>query len=192
MPEARALGKRAVSPVSSAVAAEPGGGGGDATGPAEDRRGTRVRRGPTGAGGYGCDATAAASAVAEEVCCGEAGAASFKAQAAIQRGAASARVDPQEPAAQGRVAEAAPTRSDGAIVPFVAEAPGTPGTEAMGAPTPMAAETAVSAAGASASGEAMMTEAGAPETAEAVTAEAGAPEVTTAVVMAARPSVQEA
>ena len=37
-----------------------------------------------------------------------------------------------------------------------------------------------------------MTEARAPETAEAVIAEAGAPEVTTAVVMAARPSVQEA
>ena len=37
-----------------------------------------------------------------------------------------------------------------------------------------------------------MTEARAPETAEVVTAEAGALEVTTAIVMAARPSVQEA
>ena len=62
----------------------------------------------------------------------------------------------------------------------------------MGAPAPMTAETAVSAAGASASAEAIMTEAGAPETAEAMIAEAGAPEVTKAVVMAARPSVREA
>ena len=115
-----------------------------------------------------------------------------EAQAAIQRGAASVRVDPQEPAAQGRVAEAAPTRSDGAIVPFVAEAPGASGAEAMGAPAPMTAETAVSAAGASASAEAIMTEAGAPVAAEPVTAEAVAPEVTTAVVTAARPSVLEA
>ena len=115
-----------------------------------------------------------------------------EAQAAIQRGAASARVDPQEPAAQGMVAEAAPTRSDGAIVPFVAEAPGASGAEAMEASTPTTAETAVSAVGVSVSAEATMAEAGAPETAEAVIAEAGAPEVTMAIVMAARPSVQEA
>ncbi|XP_066344126.1 uncharacterized protein [Miscanthus floridulus] len=115
-----------------------------------------------------------------------------EAQAAIQRGAASARVDPKEPAAQGRVAKVAPTRSDGAIVPFVAEAPGASGAEAMEAPVPMTAEAAVSAVGASASTEATMTEVGAPETAEAVIAEAGAPEVTTAVVMVARPSAQEA
>ena len=62
----------------------------------------------------------------------------------------------------------------------------------MGAPAPMTAETAVSAAGASASAEAIMTEAGAPVAAEPVTAEAVAPEVTTAVVTAARPSMQEA
>ncbi|XP_066324486.1 uncharacterized protein [Miscanthus floridulus] len=105
---------------------------------------------------------------------------------------ASARVDPQESAAQGRVAEAAPTRSNGAVVPFVAEAPGASGAEAMGAPAPMTAETTVSAASASASTEAIMTEAGDPEAAEAVTTEVGAPEVTAAVVMAARPSVQEA
>ncbi|XP_066347774.1 uncharacterized protein [Miscanthus floridulus] len=62
----------------------------------------------------------------------------------------------------------------------------------MGAPVPMTAETAVSAAGASASAEAITTEAGAPESAEAVIVEARAPEVTTAVVTVARPSVQEA
>ncbi|XP_066317481.1 uncharacterized protein [Miscanthus floridulus] len=115
-----------------------------------------------------------------------------EAQAAIQRGVASARVDPKEPVAQGGVAEAAPTRSDGAIVPFVAEAPGASGAEAKEAPTPMTTETAVSVVGVSASVEATMTEAGAPETTEAVIAEAGAPEVTAAVVMAARSSVQEA
>ena len=86
----------------------------------------------------------------------------------------------------------APTRSDGAIVPFVAEAPGASGAEAMEAPAPTTVETAVSAVGVSVSAEATMAEAGAPETAEAVIAEAGAPEVTKAVVMAARPSVQEA
>ncbi|XP_066365288.1 uncharacterized protein [Miscanthus floridulus] len=115
-----------------------------------------------------------------------------EAQATIQRGAASARVDPKELAAQGGVAEAAPTRSDGAIVPFVAEALGASGAEATEAPAPMTAETVVSTVGVSVSAEATTTEAGAPETAEAVIAEAGAPKVTTAVVMAARPSVQEA
>ena len=130
-----------------------------------------------------------------------------EAQAAIQRGVASARVNPKGPAAQGGVAEAAPTQmregvflprggeaheSDGAVVPFVAEAPGVSEAEATEATAPTTAETAVAAIGVSASTEATMAEAGAPETAEAVIAEAGAPEVTTAVVMAARPSVQEA
>ncbi|XP_066351675.1 uncharacterized protein [Miscanthus floridulus] len=115
-----------------------------------------------------------------------------EAQAAIQRGAASTRVDPKEPAAQGGVAEAAPTRSDGAIVPFVAEAPGASEAEAMEAPVPTTAETTVSVVGISTSAEATMAEAGAPKTTEAVIVEAGAPEVTMAVVMAARPSVQEA
>ncbi|XP_066380349.1 uncharacterized protein [Miscanthus floridulus] len=115
-----------------------------------------------------------------------------EAQAAIQRGAASARVDPKGPVAHGGVAEAAPTQSDGAVVPFVAEAPGASEAEAMEATAPTIAETTVAAVGVSASAEATMAEAGAPETAEAVIAEAGAPEVTEAVVMAARPSVQEA
>ena len=114
-----------------------------------------------------------------------------EAQAAIQHGAASARVDPKGPAAQGGVAEGTPTQSDGAIVPFVAEASGASEAEAMEAPAPMTAETTVSAVGVSASAEATTTEAGAPETAEAPIAEARAPEVTTAVVMAARLSVQE-
>ncbi|XP_066354379.1 uncharacterized protein [Miscanthus floridulus] len=139
-------------------------------------------------------ATAAALRVAE-------------AQAAIHRGAALARVDLKEPAAQGGAAEAAPTptregslpsrggeahESDGAGVPLVAEAPGVSKAEATEATAPTTAETTVAAVGVSASAEATMAEAEAPETIEAVIAEAGAPEVTKAVMMAARPSVQEA
>ncbi|XP_066313737.1 uncharacterized protein [Miscanthus floridulus] len=115
-----------------------------------------------------------------------------EAQAAIQRGAASARVDPKGPAAQGGVAEAAPTQSDGAVMPFVAEASGASKAEAMEATAPTTTETTVAAVSVSASAEATMAEVGAPGTAEAVIAEAGAPEVTKAIVMAARPSVQEA
>ncbi|XP_066333642.1 uncharacterized protein [Miscanthus floridulus] len=114
-----------------------------------------------------------------------------EAQAAIPRGAASVRVDLKEPAAQGGATEAAPTptregslpsrggeahESDGASVPLVAEAPGVSEAEAMKDRAPKAAETAVAAAGVSASSEATM-------------AEVGAPEITTAVVMAAGPSV---
>ena len=117
-----------------------------------------------------------------------------EAQAAIQRGAASARVDPKEPATQGGAAEAAPTQtregvpppregeaheSDGAGVPLVAEAPGVFGSEATEARASKTAKTAVAAVGVSASSEATM-------------AEAGAPETTKAVVMAARPFAQEA
>ena len=113
-----------------------------------------------------------------------------EAQAAIHRGAASARVDLKEPSTQGGAAEAAPTQtregvpppregeaheSDGAGMPLVAEAPGVSGAEAMKARASKTAETAVAAVGVSASSEAMM-------------AEAGAPEGTDAAVMAARPS----
>ena len=62
----------------------------------------------------------------------------------------------------------------------------------MKATAPTTTETAVAAVGVSASAEATMAEARAPETAKAVIAEAGAPEVTKTVMMAARPSVQEA
>ena len=119
------------------------------------------------------------------------------AQASIQRGAASARVDPKEPAAQGGAAEAAPTQMregmpppregeahelDGAGVPLVAEAPEVSEAEATEATAPATAETAVAMVGVSSSAEATMAEARDPETAEAVIAEARAPEV------AARPS----
>ena len=130
-----------------------------------------------------------------------------EAQAAIQRGAASARADPKVPATQGGAAEATPTQtregvlppregeaheSDGASVPLVVEAPGVSEAEATEATTPATAETAVAVVGVSSSAEATMAEARDPETAEAVIAEAGAPKVTKTVVMAARPSVQEA
>jgi len=114
-----------------------------------------------------------------------------EAQATIQRGAVSARADPKEPATQGGAAEVTPTRtregalpprggetheSDGAGVPLVAEAPGVSEAEATEDRAPKAAETAVAAAGVSASSEATM-------------AKDGAPEITTAVVMAVGPSV---
>ena len=114
-----------------------------------------------------------------------------EAQAAIQRGTASARVDPKEPATQGGAAEAAPTQtregvpppregeaheSDGAGVPLVAEAPRVFGAKATEARASKTAETAVAVVGVFASSEATM-------------AEARAPETTKAVVMSARPSV---
>ena len=127
-----------------------------------------------------------------------------EAQAAIQRGMASARADPKEPATQGGAAEATSTQtregvlppregeaheSDGVGVPLVAEAPGVSEAEAMGARAPNTAETAVATIGVSASTEATMAEAGAPETVEAIIAEARAPEITKAVVIMAGPSI---
>ena len=117
-----------------------------------------------------------------------------EAQAAIQRGAASARVDPKEPAAQGGAAKATPTQtregvlppregeaheSDGAGVPLVAEAPGVSEAEATEDRAPKTAETAVAAVSVSASSEAMV-------------AKTGVLEATNAAVMVARPSAQEA
>ncbi|XP_066316656.1 uncharacterized protein [Miscanthus floridulus] len=130
-----------------------------------------------------------------------------EAQAAIQCGAASVRVNPKGPAAQGGVAEVVPTqmregalpphggeahKSDGAGMPLVVEAPEVSEAEATEATAPMTAETAVAVVGVSTSAEATMAEAEAPETVEATIAEAGAPKITKAVMMAARPSVQEA
>ena len=87
------------------------------------------------------------------------------------------------------VVEVAPGVSDGAGMPFVAEAPEVSEAEATEATAPATAETAVAMVGVSSSAEATMSEARDPETAEAVIAEAGAPEVTKTVVMAVRPSV---
>ncbi|XP_066385218.1 uncharacterized protein [Miscanthus floridulus] len=129
-----------------------------------------------------------------------------EAQAAMQRGAASARADPKEPATQGGAVEATPTQmgegvllphegeaheSDRAGVPLVAKAPGVFEAKAMEAGAPKTAETAEAAVGVSATTEATMAEAGAPETIKAIIAEAGAPEIAKADVMAVRPSIQE-
>ncbi|XP_066392726.1 uncharacterized protein [Miscanthus floridulus] len=188
-PEARALGKRAVSPVGSMAAAEQV--AVEATPPPPQRT--------EGAPGlisfsrkWPADDLPLAPLKALKASPGSSAHWVAEAQAAIQRGAASARVDPKGPVAHGGVTEAAPTQSDGAIVPFVAEAPGASEAEAMEATAPTTAETAVAAVGVSTSAEATMAEAGAPETAEAMIAEAGAPGVIEAVVMAARPSMQEA
>ncbi|XP_066375166.1 uncharacterized protein [Miscanthus floridulus] len=122
----------------------------------------------------------------------------------MQRGAASVRADPKEPAAQGGAAEVTPTQtgvgalplhegeaheSDGAGVPLVAEAPGVSEAEATEAG---ALKTAVAVVGVSTTTEATVAEARAPETVEAIIAEAEALEIAEANVMAARPSAQEA
>ena len=118
-----------------------------------------------------------------------------EAQAAIQRGAASARADPKEPATQGGAAEATPTQtgegvpppcegeaheSDGAEVPLVAEAPGVSKAEATEAEAPKTTETAAAAVSVSAATEATMAEAGVPRTTKATMAEAGVPGTTDA------------
>ena len=118
-----------------------------------------------------------------------------EAQAALQRGAASARADPKEPATQGGAAKAALTQTgEGAPPPYDGEA-----HESDGAEVPSVAEaTTIEVPRVS---EAEATEAGAPRTAEAATAgvgvsattkatmvEAGALETTEANVTTARPS----
>ena len=97
-----------------------------------------------------------------------------EAQAAIQRGAASARADPKEPATQGGAAEATLTQTgEGALPPREGEA-----HESDGAEVPLVAEaTEVEAPRAS---EAEATEAGVPRTTEAAVAEPGVPRTTDA------------
>ncbi|XP_066334248.1 uncharacterized protein [Miscanthus floridulus] len=130
-------------------------------------------------------------------------------QAALHRGAASARADPKEPATQGGAAEAALTQEGEAAPPprdgeargsdasEVALAVETIGTEVPGAPqagateaaAPKAIEATTAGTGAPGTTEAMMAEAGAPGTTEAMMAEAGAPGTTEAdVIMAGLPA----
>ena len=99
-----------------------------------------------------------------------------EAQAAIQRGAVSARADPKEPVAQGGAAKVTPTQAgEGAPAPRKAEA-----CESDGAEVPSVAEaTEVEAPWAS---EAKAAEVGVPRTAEAAAAGAGAPGTTEAGV----------
>ena len=129
-----------------------------------------------------------------------------EAQAAIQRGVASARADPKEPATQGGATEAALTQEgegtplphdgearglDGAEVPLAAEATGieVPGVSQAGATeaaAPRTIEAAAAGTGALATAEATIAEVGAPETTEATMAEAGAPGTTEADVIVVR------
>ncbi|XP_066334278.1 uncharacterized protein [Miscanthus floridulus] len=126
-----------------------------------------------------------------------------EAQAAIQRGTASARADPKEPAAQGGAAEATPTQmgegapppredeahgSDGAEAPSLAEATKVKAPRASEAGASRTAEATTAGAGAPGTTEAMMAEAGAPEATEATMVETGAPEATEADVIAVKPS----
>ncbi|XP_066384662.1 uncharacterized protein [Miscanthus floridulus] len=134
-----------------------------------------------------------------------------EAQAALQRGVASARANPKESATQGGAVEVAPTQtgegaptphegeaheSDGVEVPSVAkatevEAPLVFEAEAAEAGAPRTIEAAAAGVGAPTTTEATMAEAGAPGTTEAMMAEAGAPGTTEADVITARPSAQE-
>ncbi|XP_066385238.1 uncharacterized protein [Miscanthus floridulus] len=117
-----------------------------------------------------------------------------EAQAAIHRNAASARVDLKEPATQGGAAEAAPTPTREGSLP----SRGGEAHESDGASVPLVAEApGISEAEATEdrapkAAETTVAVAGVSASSEATMAEAGAPEITTAVVMVAGPSVQEA
>ncbi|XP_066373536.1 uncharacterized protein [Miscanthus floridulus] len=136
-----------------------------------------------------------------------------EAHATLQRGAASVRVDPKEPATHRGAAESVLTRtgegsspphegevheSDGAEAPSVAEAteveaPRVSEAKAMEDEAPRTAEDATAAVGAPAPTEATMAEAGAPGTTEAVVIAARplAPELETeATVASVAPLVQ--
>ncbi|XP_066323317.1 uncharacterized protein [Miscanthus floridulus] len=108
-----------------------------------------------------------------------------EAQAAKQRGAASARANLKEPVALGGAAEVTPTQTgEGAPLPRGAEA-----CDSDGAVAPSFAEaTEVEAPRAS---EAEATEAEAPRTAEAAAAGAGAPRAIEVDVVAVKPLAQE-
>ncbi|XP_066313461.1 uncharacterized protein [Miscanthus floridulus] len=119
-------------------------------------------------------------------------------QAAIQRGAVSARADPKEPAAQGGATEATPTQmGEGAPPPREAEAHDLDGAEAPSVAeateveAPRASEAEATEAKAPRITEAAAAGAGAPGTTEATMAEAGAPGTTEADVIAAKPWAHE-
>ncbi|XP_066323700.1 uncharacterized protein [Miscanthus floridulus] len=202
-PEARALGKRAVSPMGPTAVAEQAAVGATppppqriegAPGPVGDRRKRPV------------EVLSLAPLKALKVSPGSSAHWVAEAQAAIQRGVASVRADPKEPATQGGAAEVTSTQtgegalppregrareSDGAKVPLVTEAteveaPEVSEAEVTEAGVPKTTEAAAAGVGVSATTEATMAEAGAPETVEAMIAEARAPEITEADVMVVR------
>ncbi|XP_066347856.1 uncharacterized protein [Miscanthus floridulus] len=115
------------------------------------------------------------------------------AQAALRRGAASARADPKEPVAQGEATEAAmkqageeaPTpREVRAVESGEAEAPSIAEATEGEVEAPRTSEAEVAEAGASRASEAEVADAGAPRTTEAEVAEAG--------LGAAEPAAQDA
>ncbi|XP_066381823.1 uncharacterized protein [Miscanthus floridulus] len=163
MPKARALGKRAVSPVGSTAEVEQVAGGGNATATAFAEEGHRAEAVAAPFKALKVSPSSTAHWVVE-------------AQAAIQRGAASARADPKEPVAQGEAAEVASTQTgEGAPLPREAEAHGSDGSKA-----PLVAEATEVEAPRASKAEAM--EAAVPRTTEATVAGAGAPGTTEAVV----------
>ncbi|XP_066358095.1 uncharacterized protein [Miscanthus floridulus] len=188
-PEARALGKRTVSPMGSTAAVEQVAAGATqlppqrtdgAPGSVEDRPAPYLifsQKHPT-------EVPTLAPLKALKVRPSSTAHWVVEAQATIQHGAASARADPKEPVAQGGAAEATPTQTgEGAPPSREAEA-----RELDGAKAPSVTEaTEVKAPWAS---EAEATEAEAPRTAEAAAAGAGAPGTTEADVIAAKPSAQ--
>ena len=130
------------------------------------------------------------------------------AQAALQRGAASARADPKEPVAQGeatevatkQVGEEAPTPREAGVlelseakVPPIAEA--TEGEakalRTSEAEAPKTSKAEVAEAGASRASEAEVADAGAPRTTEAEVAETGASRTTEAEVVEASSGAAE-
>ncbi|XP_066347825.1 uncharacterized protein [Miscanthus floridulus] len=207
MPEARALGKRAVSPMGLMAAVEQVAAGAmqlppqrikgvpgfveDRPAPADTECFVLCRKRPT-------EVPTLAPLKALKVNPSSTAHWVAEAQAAIQRGAASARADPKEPATQGGATEATPTRtgegvppphegeareSDGAKVPSVAEAteveaPRVSEAKATEAEAPETIEAAAAGVGVSA-------------TIEATMAEVGALETTEADMIVARPSAQE-
>ncbi|XP_066308438.1 uncharacterized protein [Miscanthus floridulus] len=221
MPEAWALGKRAVSPVGSTAEVEQAAAGATQLPP------QRVEGAPESGEGRSTPADTEAmpppraTAVAEEGCNAEAVVSSFEhqakvpalaprkalkvstsstaqwvveAQAAIQRGAASARADLKEPVVQGEAIEVATKQAEEKEEPTPREAEA---RESDGAKAPLVTEATEGEAEAPWTSKAEATEAEAPRTTEAEVAEAGAPgtteaEAVEASVSAAKLVAQEA
>ncbi|XP_066354536.1 uncharacterized protein [Miscanthus floridulus] len=168
MPEARALGKLAISPVGSTTEVEQAAVG--ATQPPPQR--------VEGAPESSEEAPALAPRKALKVSTSSTAQWVVEAQAAIQRDAASARADPKESVAQGGAAEAATEQAEGEEpTPRKAEA-----RESDEAEVPSVAEATEAEAEALRTSEAEAIEAGASRTTEAEVAEARAPRTTEAEV----------
>ncbi|XP_066383246.1 uncharacterized protein [Miscanthus floridulus] len=173
MPKARALGKRAVSPVGSTAEVEQVAGGGDATATAFAEEGHRAEA-VAAPFKRPMDVPALAPLKALKVSPSSTAHWVVEAQAAIQRGAASARADPKEPVAQGEAAEVASTQTgEGAPSPREAKARGSDGSEAPSvAEAPQASEVEATEAVVPRTTEATVAGAKAPGTIDAAVAEA--------------------